>query len=260
MDSLIAGDEEAPPRPFNYFNYFTEVEEEFVKRRGKGLLISPLEWSLVEAWKNAGIPLHLVLRSINEAFDGYDKRPHRGRLVNTIFYCQQAVESNFVAYRLGRVGEMGEGGGADHQSTGEASPKSTQGSISKADLVQFIDRCSAGISRAASLVSDNAILIEALKRAGPRLGAIRSELEESEESDAEAIERDLDSIDRLIVDALKATTTESAMKELHQEAKSHLRPFKRKMEKSIYDQTVENFILRRLREINHIPRLSLFYM
>ena len=42
----------------NYFNYFTEIEEHFQRARGTGLfLLSPLDWALLEGWKNAGVPL-----------------------------------------------------------------------------------------------------------------------------------------------------------------------------------------------------------
>ena len=42
----------------NYFNYFTEIEEHFQRARGTGLfLLSPLDWALIESWKNAEVPL-----------------------------------------------------------------------------------------------------------------------------------------------------------------------------------------------------------
>ena len=63
----------------NYFNYFTEIEERFLQRRGGGLLLSTLDWALIETWKDAGIPLEAVLRGIDEAFDSYERRPRRRR-------------------------------------------------------------------------------------------------------------------------------------------------------------------------------------
>src|SRR5262245_17281750 len=90
----------------NYFNYFTEVEEEFVKRRGSHLLVSPLDWTLIETWKQRGIPLHIVLRGINSSFDGYDRRLSRGRKVNSLFFCQQEVEAQFQEYVESRVGAI----------------------------------------------------------------------------------------------------------------------------------------------------------
>ena len=75
----------------NYFNYFTEIEEHFQKRRGTILLLSTLDWALIETWKDAGIPLEAVLRGIDTAFDHYDKRPSKTRKVNSIAYCSQEV-------------------------------------------------------------------------------------------------------------------------------------------------------------------------
>ena len=77
----------------NYFNYFTEIEERFQQRRGTILLLSTLDWSLIEMWRDAGIPLEAVLRGIDDAFDKYDTRQKRARMqrVNGLAWCAQAV-------------------------------------------------------------------------------------------------------------------------------------------------------------------------
>ena len=75
----------------NYFNYFTEIEERYLQRRGGGLLLSTLDWALIETWKDAGIPLEAVLRGIDEAFDRYDQRPTKTKKINSLAYCSQAV-------------------------------------------------------------------------------------------------------------------------------------------------------------------------
>ena len=75
----------------NYFNYFTEIEERFLQRRGGGLLLSTLDWALIETWKDAGIPLEAVLRGIDEAFDRYDQRPSKTKKINSLAYCSQQV-------------------------------------------------------------------------------------------------------------------------------------------------------------------------
>ena len=74
----------------NYFNYFTEIEEQFQRRRGGILLLSTLDWALIETWKDAGIPLEAVLRGIDGAFERYEKRP-TPRKVNSLAYCAQEV-------------------------------------------------------------------------------------------------------------------------------------------------------------------------
>jgi hypothetical protein len=78
--------------PSNYFNYFTEVEEHFQKARGTSLfLMSPLDWALVETWKNAGVPLEAVLRGIDAAFEKWRAGKSRIQMVNSVAYCSQAV-------------------------------------------------------------------------------------------------------------------------------------------------------------------------
>src|SRR5207302_11260489 len=75
----------------NYFNYFTEIEEHFQQRRGGILLLSTLDWALIETWKDAGIPLEAALRGVDAAFDKYDQRPSKTRKVNSLAYCAQEV-------------------------------------------------------------------------------------------------------------------------------------------------------------------------
>src|SRR6201996_974035 len=79
----------------NYFNYFTEIEERFQQRRGSLLMLSTLDWALIETWREAGIPLEAVLRGIDNAFDKYDERARRttGRMrkVNGLAWCAQSV-------------------------------------------------------------------------------------------------------------------------------------------------------------------------
>src|SRR5437588_890251 len=75
----------------NYFNYFTEIEEHFQRRRGGILLLSTLDWALIETWKSAGVPLEAVLRGVDDSFDKYDQRPSKSKKVNSLAYCSQAV-------------------------------------------------------------------------------------------------------------------------------------------------------------------------
>src|SRR5215475_5988659 len=79
------------PKVENYFNYFTEIEERYLKRRGGGLLLSTLDWALIETWKDAGIPLEAVLRGIDATFDHYDQRPSKTRKINGLGFCSQEV-------------------------------------------------------------------------------------------------------------------------------------------------------------------------
>lgn len=251
-----------PAERLNYFNYFTEVEEEFVRRRGKPLLISPMDWALVESWKNAGIPLHIVLRAINQSFDNYDARAQKYRKVNSIFYCQQQVESTFADYRLTQVGGEPASGRSEESERVSDTRSSDDQAFPTDVLFGFLERCDDELKTAASraATSDHTVLERAIERARGRLGEITAEVRASTRVNAEALERDLDGIDRLILDAARESLGDEELKKLRAEAQSHLRSYRKKMDKAIYEQTVQNFISRRLREMNSIPRMSLFYL
>src|ERR1700722_11084894 len=77
---------------FNYFNYFTEIEEHFWRKRGGHLLGSPLDWAIMEPWQRAGVPLDAVLRGIDSAFESYGRsRRGAGRPLKSLAYCVDAV-------------------------------------------------------------------------------------------------------------------------------------------------------------------------
>src|ERR1700690_2716624 len=97
---------------FNYFNYFTEIEEYFWRKRGAHLLVSPLDWAIVETWQKAGVPLPAVLKGIDRAFEswGRSRRAAGGRQLKSLAYCVDAV--------LDAASEAQEAGGAEEGAGG----------------------------------------------------------------------------------------------------------------------------------------------
>src|SRR5208283_3382568 len=96
----------------NYFNYFTEIEEHFQRRWGGILRLSPLDWVLIETWKDAGIPLEAVLRGIDLTFEHYEKRPSKTRKINGLGFCSQEVLAAAEAMKEAAVGAAGPSAGA----------------------------------------------------------------------------------------------------------------------------------------------------
>src|SRR5256885_13158838 len=77
---------------WNYFNYFTEIEEYFWKKRGSHLLVSPLDWAIMETWQKAGVPLEAALKGIDRAFESYGRsRRSAGKPLKSLAYCTDAV-------------------------------------------------------------------------------------------------------------------------------------------------------------------------
>src|ERR687890_2465741 len=110
----------------NYFNYFTEIEDTFVRRRGRHLLLSPMDWALIESWKEMGVPLHVALRGIEQAFDSFEAKPRR-RSVKSLLYCQEEVEAQFAEWRESQTGARAAAAGDDSNGAGAASRAAESG-------------------------------------------------------------------------------------------------------------------------------------
>ena len=134
----------------NYFNYFTEIEEQFQRRRGTGLILSTLDWALIETWQEAGIPLDAVLRGIDAAFDKYEQRQKRARMrrVNGLAWCAQAVMEAAEELR-------------------EASAGST--AVPSADSGFEGARVAAHLETAAAALAESAVASDACKETAARL-------------------------------------------------------------------------------------------
>jgi hypothetical protein len=244
----------------NYFNYFTEIEEEFVKRRGSHMLVSPLDWTLIETWKRRGIPLHIVLRGINSSFDGYDQRLHRGRKVNSLFFCQQEVEALFQEYVDSRVGAAhGAGNGASQNGNGASQNGNGASQFAPVAVVSFLKAQCEALWRLETKHLAPA-LKETFARASERLSQIVEDLETSGAVSPELLEMDLMKIEEVILDGLMEQAGEEKLSRLREEADGKLRRYKQSMEREVYEQTAGNFVAQQLREIHEVPRLSLFYL
>jgi hypothetical protein len=84
--------------------YFQRIEEHFGQRRGGPLVLSPKEWLLVQRWREKGIPLPIVLRGINMAFDRFAASGPRPDRLNTLSYCAQHVETAWEEHRRAHAG------------------------------------------------------------------------------------------------------------------------------------------------------------
>ncbi|HEV2765885.1 MAG TPA: hypothetical protein VGV38_23065, partial [Pyrinomonadaceae bacterium] len=147
----------------NYFNYFTEIEDAFVRRRGKHLLLSPMDWALIESWKQMGVPLHVALRGIEKAFDSYEARP-RKRSVKTLLYCQEEVEAQFEEWRESQLGAPA----VAAEENGRAEPADGRMSnlpFPREAILAHLSQCRAALAR----VEAGGELKEAVARAGRRL-------------------------------------------------------------------------------------------
>jgi hypothetical protein len=245
----------------NYFNYFTEVEDTFVRRRAKHLLLSSIDWALIESWKEMGVPLHVVLRGIEKAFDSWKSKP-RKRSVKTLLYCQEEVEAQFAEWLESRVGsevEPGDERDAESVAADEAIA-SDKVPFSRAAILEHLRSGRAQILATLKSRVETDDLTETLVRAATLLEDLEKEQEETRQPDAQKLEVSLTGIERSLSEALRRRSPADQQAALSAEIKKQLRPYRGQMEASAYEQTFENLLLKRLREQFGVPRLSLFYL
>lgn len=223
----------------NYYNYFTEIEDTFVRRRGKHLFLSPLDWALIDGWKERGIPLHIVIRSIESVFDVYDRQPAGTRSIKTLFYCREEIESQYNEWLKSQVGKSNDDL-ADRTAVFSTDDIAAHiaGSIEKLEAVTYPE------------------LTEDISRAIARLGALHDDLT----GDVETVDKTLGDIEKLLDRSLLANWDKTQLMTLEKEIASQIRAYKAEMEKDAYKKTFEMMLLKRLREEAGIPRLSLFYL
>jgi hypothetical protein len=259
--------------PLNYFNYFTEVEDAFIRRRGKHLLLSPMDWALIESWKEMGVPLHVALRGIEKSFDSYESKP-RKRSIKSLMYCQEEVEAQFHEWLESQTGahakpstvEDGERAAGDSSVEGAPSTDEAAGrglpfprAVISAHLSECRDEIRHSLDSRSARAGD-AVLCEALARAASRLEELHTDFERAPRPDAEALEISLADIEALLDRALRETLDEDALEEARGAAAEQLRPYRARMERATYEQTLDNLLAKALRERAGVPRLSLFYL
>lgn len=235
----------------NYFNYFTEIEDAFVRRRGKHLFLSPMDWALMETWKQQGIPLHIVLRGIEKAFDSFEARP-RKRTVKSLLYCQEEVEAQFAEWLEARVGSA--------TSADSAGSGSDEAHFSFAAVNEHLKRCRIALLELLTTQTSQDDFSETLARALALLGEIEADFAAGATTDTRKLEDSLTGLERMLNDSMLAGVNASVLAESKAAVKDQLKPYRSRMETAVYNQTFNNLLLKRLREQFGVPRLSLFYV
>ena len=233
----------------NYFNYFTEIEEHFQRRRGGILLLSTLDWALIETWKNAGVPLEAVFRGVDDAFDKYDQRPSKSKKVNSLAYCSQAVLAAAEDMKEAAIGATGE----------DKLPRDP--GFEAAQIASFLRENAAKLEKAKLPVKPG-FATEVLAREEASL--LREMAEEIERSAKiprlEDLERRLTVLEEKLFAVLMAATPDDDLVKVRAEADRDIAPYRRNMTATQVEQLHKQYVHKRLLERCGVPRLSLFYM
>jgi len=227
----------------NYFNYYTEIEEHFCRRRGTLLTVSTLDWALMTTWKDAGIPLEAVLRGIDDAFDKYERRPSKTQKINGLAYCAQAVLTAAEEMKEAAVGAQPEKAGSP--------PGLQQEEIARFFAVNAEKLCQVKSGPAVMLVAEECAVT---------LTDLASTLATATNLRLEDLERRLTVMEEKLIAALTMTASENELFTLRTEADREIAPYRSKMPGPQIEQLQKQFIHKRLLEKAKIPRLSLFYL
>jgi hypothetical protein len=238
----------------NYFNYFTEIEEQFLRRRGGGLLLTTLDWALIETWKDAGIPLQAALRGIDAAFDKYEQRPSKTRKINGLGWCAQAV--------LTAAEEMKEAAVGTASSEASVSTKSGAGQGFEPETIAAFLCRNADLLEAAKLPRTVGISVHAVaEESAATLRRLAQEIEGKKSSSRlEDLERRLTVLEEKLFAALLAATPDEDIVTVRAQADRELAPYRRKMAAAQIEQLLKQYVHKRLLEKYGLPRLSLFYL
>jgi DNA repair exonuclease SbcCD ATPase subunit len=219
-----------PDWPTNYFNYFTEIEDHFQRARGTGLfLLSPLDWALIENWKNSGIPLEAVLKGIDESFEKWRTRKSKRRMINSLAYCAQAVSE-----------------------AAQRAPQSRDG-ISSATAPFTPEEVRDYLLRAAEQMgSEFADIADKVK-------ALAAEAEKHVQN-LEELEQRLTAMEEKLVAAIRVSQTEEDLFAIRQSLDKELAPYRGKMTADQISMLERRYLDSALLGRANLPRLSLFYL
>jgi hypothetical protein len=220
----------------NYINYFTEIEEHFQRRRGSILLLSTLDWALIDTWREAGVPLAAVLRGIDAAFDKYEARQTKAsmRKVNGLAWCAQAVMEAVETMQEAAVGG--------------APPQTEAAGLERERIAHHLRAASATFARAAAV-------IPALREVADRLEQLAQQSLANEE-----LERHLSALEEKLFALLLTHTRPEELEQMRELAARELAPYRSRMQAVQIRQIEQQFQRRRLLERYELPRISLFYM
>ncbi len=238
---------------FNYFNYYTEIEEHFWRKRGAHLLVSPLDWAIVETWQKAGVPLDAVLKGIDRAFEswGRSRRAAGGRQLKSLAYCVDAVLD-----AAAEAAETGAGAGPEVK-PGRAAAEP----FSRGELRKYLERNAQRLRAAADKHrAAHGALAARFEGAAKSIEEMLPQTDAPGALDLEDFERRLTVLEEKLSAGLTSEAEEEILLGVRREMDRSLAPYRRKMTAEQLSQLERQYMQKRLFEYFGVPRLSLFYL
>ncbi len=234
---------------WNYFNYFTEIEEYFWKKRGAHLLVSPLDWAIMETWQKAGVPLEAVLKGIDRAFESYGRsRRGAGKPLKSLAYCTDAV--------LDAAEESQEAAAGSAPKNGRAPAEP----FSRDELRAYFAKNAAQVANVADTHRrEHSGMAERLAEIAQSLESSLVLLDGPGTLDLEDLERRLTVLDEKMQAVLTNHASDEIMLRIRREVDAQLAAYRRKMKAEQLALIERQYMQKRLLDEFALPRLSLYY-
>ena len=233
----------------NYFNYFTDIEDHFQKKRASLRLFSPIDWALIESFQEAGIPLEVVLRGIDLSFEKKARRKPGPDKINSLSYCTQAILSEFEKHQQSMAGQH-----SAPSSTLSAEPSE------KELIVSLLEKAGQQLRQAAEGEAARVISASLLSGAMESLDKIRQELAVAASPDFATIDLRLTTLEEKILAALQVGLCEEELLDLRQHISAELIRHRGGLKAEQLALLEKKMLNKRLLEKFQLPRLNLFYL
>ena len=226
----------------NYYNYFTEIEEHFRHARNSGMfMMSPLDWALVEAWKDGGVPLEAVLKGIDRAFEKFHARKRRYTAVNSVAYCAQEVM----------------GAAKEAASAGTLAAQRARPGFESSQLTAFFLQRAGQLRR---LAAEGQAGREVFQQTAMALEGMAEKAESGELGNLEDVEQRLTVLEDRVFGVATSAVSEEQLLSARRDMDARLRPYRRKMAAEQIAMLEQHYLRRRSLEDLGLSRLSLFYV
>lgn len=228
----------------NYFNYYTEIEERFQQARGSSIfLLSPLDWALIESWKESSVPLEAALKGIDRAFEKWHQRKRKFRQVNSLAYCAQEV--------MTAAKEIAEGGGNRESVPLDETFEAPRLAEFFASNAEQLDRCAASAGEP---------LINAARSAADSLRKLADAAKANILDDLETVDQRLTILEEKLLAAATQALSEDDLLDSRMRLQEQLAPYRNKMSTEQLVLLEKQYIHRESFRQSGIPRLSLFFL
>ena len=227
--------------------YFKVIEDYFVQKRGNPMLLSPKEWALIREWQQAEIPQEVVIRAIDRGFE--KKKDDDEKTPLSLNYFRRIVKSEYKRYLKSQ-----EGLGTDKKESKEET---------SANIREYLEKLVLALTESEKQASqsENQAMANLLQGCREKLSAeVLKPFQEGRQVELQRVENQLTTLEKEIEQLLLQTISESQLEKFREDAMRDLKSFQEKIEFSVYQEMINRALIKSVRKVYNIPRLSLFYM